>query len=264
MESPTCTGRLWVLPDDCHARLCSSLPFDPPRVASLQARSRRFRAASAGCRTGGCQSTETTSSGSSAQRPSGQASTPLCRWVKGLGKRAGAEHGGDVVSPGLILRAAPSHSAAAPGWERPPWVQGRHCCRLLSWTLPRSPPPVPNPTLPPPASQPLQGSAADLAKRAMLGLWSRLLPGKARLVHMIHDELLIEVAAPELHQVCSGCVPAVVGEVVPHCDSCQSARWWAHRSAPLAMPPPGPQACPARPAAGGAPGSPDPGGGGRR
>lgn len=46
----------------------------------------------------------------------------------------------------------------------------------------------------------------------MLGLWARLPPGQARLVHMVHDEFLIEVAAPALRQV-RAWVCGRVGEV---------------------------------------------------
>ncbi|KAG2492333.1 hypothetical protein HYH03_009284 [Edaphochlamys debaryana] len=48
----------------------------------------------------------------------------------------------------------------------------------------------------------VQGSAADVAKGAMLELGRRLrgrgLAGRARLVLMVHDELLVEVEAPAL------------------------------------------------------------------
>jgi DNA polymerase-1 len=39
---------------------------------------------------------------------------------------------------------------------------------------------------------PIQGSAADILKRAMLALFVRLQPGRARMILTVHDELLVE------------------------------------------------------------------------
>lgn len=47
----------------------------------------------------------------------------------------------------------------------------------------------------------LQGSAADMAKRAMLALHARLPCEDARLVNMVHDELLLEVRADRVQRV---------------------------------------------------------------
>ena len=46
-----------------------------------------------------------------------------------------------------------------------------------------------------------QGSAADVAKRAMLALHARLPPEDACLVNMLHDELLLEVRQDRLQRV---------------------------------------------------------------
>ena len=47
----------------------------------------------------------------------------------------------------------------------------------------------------------MQGSAADVAKCAMLALHARLPCEDARLVNMVHDELLLEVRADRLQRV---------------------------------------------------------------
>jgi len=47
----------------------------------------------------------------------------------------------------------------------------------------------------------VQGSAADIAKRAMLALHARLPSEDAQLVNMVHDELLVEVRADRLQRV---------------------------------------------------------------
>jgi DNA polymerase-1 len=39
---------------------------------------------------------------------------------------------------------------------------------------------------------PIQGTAADILKRAMLALYPRLNTGRARMILTVHDELLIE------------------------------------------------------------------------
>lgn len=60
--------------------------------------------------------------------------------------------------------------------------------------------PFPNPAL----RLRAQGSAADVAKRAMLALHARLPSQDACLVNMVHDELLLEVRADRLQRVRSG------------------------------------------------------------
>ncbi|MGV8885210.1 MAG: DNA polymerase I [Microbacteriaceae bacterium] len=48
---------------------------------------------------------------------------------------------------------------------------------------------------------PIQGSAADILKRAMLGVHNDLQPLKSRLLLQVHDELVLEVASGELETV---------------------------------------------------------------
>lgn len=48
---------------------------------------------------------------------------------------------------------------------------------------------------------PLQGSAADIIKLAMLGVEKRLASMKSKMILQIHDELIIDAAADEAEQV---------------------------------------------------------------
>lgn len=52
-------------------------------------------------------------------------------------------------------------------------------------------------------NMPIQGTAADLIKRAMIGVWQKLrLQGRrARLILQVHDELLLEVPQEELEEI---------------------------------------------------------------
>lgn len=63
-----------------------------------------------------------------------------------------------------------------------------------------SSPPRPSQSLPP-GPLGIQGSAADVAKRAMLALHACLPPEDACLVNMVHDELLLEVREDRLQHV---------------------------------------------------------------
>ncbi|KAI7838157.1 hypothetical protein COHA_008005 [Chlorella ohadii] len=57
----------------------------------------------------------------------------------------------------------------------------------------------------------VQGSAADVAKRAMLALHARLPSEDAQLVNMVHDELLVEVRADRLQRVAALVLDAMEG-----------------------------------------------------
>ena len=61
-----------------------------------------------------------------------------------------------------------------------------------------------------PYPTPLQGSAADLAKAAMIAIHTALArqlpPGSARLVLQIHDEFLLEVAGGCCVDCCMFCL----------------------------------------------------------
>ena len=48
---------------------------------------------------------------------------------------------------------------------------------------------------------PLQGSAADIIKLAMLGVEKRLAGMKSKMILQIHDELIIDAAADEAEEV---------------------------------------------------------------
>jgi DNA polymerase-1 len=50
---------------------------------------------------------------------------------------------------------------------------------------------------------PMQGSAADIIKRAMIGVheWCRSAESPARLIMQVHDELVLEVRADAVAQV---------------------------------------------------------------
>ena len=48
---------------------------------------------------------------------------------------------------------------------------------------------------------PLQGSAADIIKVAMLGVEKRLKDKKSKMILQIHDELIIDTAKDELNEV---------------------------------------------------------------
>ena len=51
-------------------------------------------------------------------------------------------------------------------------------------------------------NMPLQGSAADIIKRAMIDVHKRLKGMKSRLILQIHDELIVEASDDETDIVC--------------------------------------------------------------
>jgi DNA polymerase-1 len=48
---------------------------------------------------------------------------------------------------------------------------------------------------------PIQGSAADMIKAAMIRLWGKLGPMRSRMLLQIHDELIFEAAVEELAEL---------------------------------------------------------------
>ena len=50
-------------------------------------------------------------------------------------------------------------------------------------------------------NMPLQGSAADIIKIAMIGVAKRLDGMKSRLIMQVHDELIVDTAADEIDAV---------------------------------------------------------------
>jgi DNA polymerase-1 len=63
---------------------------------------------------------------------------------------------------------------------------------------------------------PIQGSAADIIKQAMLNVQSALLEGKftSRLLLQVHDELILEVVTKEIDEV-SELVRVQMGKAYP-------------------------------------------------
>lgn len=76
---------------------------------------------------------------------------------------------------------------------------------------------------------PMQGSAADIIKRAMIDLHRRLADTGARLILQVHDELVLEVAAAEAERVTAECrrrMEAAASLAVPLAAEVRAGRNW--------------------------------------
>src|SRR5207245_11366645 len=81
-------------------------------------------------------------------------------------------------------------------------------------------------------NHPIQGSAADIVKRAMCRLAPRLEPFDARLLLQVHDELVLEVAAAQIEAVREVVVrtmeePPLEGFTVPLLVETKVAEAWS-------------------------------------